>query len=354
MSNGTATPTTTTLTPKNGTPQNGTPQPQTAPKAWSRNRTSKKIVDLFGFSRQDDEKNELEIEVFADTPPDKWFSVKPDSKYIFPELPTLMVLLALSRTKRNKAWISGYAGTGKTQLAINILNAVNYPFIRIGFDASTSRSDVVGRWTAKDGSTVFVYSMLIEAMRYGAAVICDEIDSANPDVMATLRPIFEENPHILVQETGELIRAHPDFRVIATGNTFGGGDETGLYRSVNVMSVPDRQRFPIKIKMDFLEEDVEMKVLMEEFPTLTKKEAKSFVKVANSIRSKFKSGELDEAMSPRELLAWVDTFMAIGDVIDAAHYSFLNGYPGEATVAAVLEIIRVSFPAATPATPPTP
>lgn len=326
-----------------------------ATAAWSRDKVSKTIKQLFGFSRLDANNDELAVEIYENTPPDEYFAVKPDSHYIYPETETLMVLLALSRQKRNRIWIAGYAGTGKTQLAINILNAMNYPFIRMSFDSSTSRSEVVGRWKASNGSTEFVYSPLIRAMKFGAAVILDEIDSANPDVLAVLRSILEENPHIMVPETGELITAHKDFRVVATANTFGAGDDTGLFRTTNVMSVPDRQRFPIKVKMDYLPADAEVKVLLKEFPDLEKKEAKKFVQVANSIREKFKTGELDEALSPRELLAWVDTFMAIGDVQTAAYFTFLNGYPSEATTAAVLEIIRVAFPpedpnATTPAT----
>lgn len=316
----------------------------TVTTTWNRDKTNKTLKELFGFSRQDGNGDELAVEVYENTPPDEWFAVKSDSKYIYPETETLMVLLALSRNKRNRIWIAGYAGTGKTQLAINVLTAMKYPFIRMSFDSSTSRSEVVGRWTAKNGTTEFVYSPLIKAMKFGAAVILDEIDSANPDVMAVLRSILEENPHIMVPETGELIKAHKDFRVIATANTFGAGDETGLFRTTNVMSVPDRQRFPIKVKMDYLPNDAEVKMITEEFSDISKKEAKKFVQVADSIRNKFKQGELDEALSPRELLAWVDTYLAVGDVQTAAYFTFLNGYPSEATTAAVLEIIRVAFP----------
>lgn len=311
---------------------------------WDRSKTFKTLKELVGFSRLDAEGEELTVEVFEHKPPEQFFAVRPDSKYVYPETETLMVFLALSREKRNRIWIAGYAGTGKTQLAINILNQMNYPFIRMSFDASTSRSEVVGRWQAKNGSTFFVYSPLIEVMKFGGVAVLDEIDSANPDVMAVLRPILEENPHIMVPETGEFIRAHKDFRVIATANTFGAGDETGLFRTTNVMSVPDRQRFPIKVKMDYLPEEAEIKVLVNEFPDLGKREAAKFVKVANAIRSKFKDGQLDESLSPRELMAWADTYLAVGDVQTAAYFTFLNGYPSEATVAAVLELIRVSFP----------
>lgn len=320
-----------------------TTQTTTVP-AWSRNKINKTVKELFGFSRLDAEGDELSVEVYESEPPAEWFAVKPDSKYIYPETETLMVLLSLNRTKRNRIWIAGYAGTGKTQLAVNILTSIKYPFTRMSFDSSTSRSEVVGRWQARNGNTIFVDSPLVKAMRFGACIILDEIDSANPDVMAVLRSVLEENPHIMITETGELVKAHKDFRIVATANTFGAGDETGLFRTTNVMSVPDRQRFPIKIQMDYLTEENEIKVLTEEFPDLGKREAKKFVKVADAIRSKFKTGELDESLSPRELLAWVDTYQSVGDVTVAAHFTFLNGYPSEATKAAVTEIIRVAFP----------
>lgn len=336
---------TSTLTRKSTENEESTVTTQTTTvPAWNRNKINKTVKELFGFSRLDAEGDELAIEVYENEPPAEWFAVKPDSKYIYPETETLMVLLSLNRTKRNRIWIAGYAGTGKTQLAVNILTSIKYPFTRMSFDSSTSRSEVVGRWQARNGNTIFVDSPLVKAMRFGSCIILDEIDSANPDVMAVLRSVLEENPHIMITETGELVKAHPDFRIIATANTFGAGDETGLFRTTNVMSVPDRQRFPIKIQMDYLSEDNEIKVLCEEFPDLGKREAKKFVKVADAIRSKFKTGELDESLSPRELLAWVDTYQNLGDVQVAALFTFLNGYPSEATKAAVTEIIRVAFP----------
>lgn len=125
----------------------------------------------------------------------------------------------------------------------------------------------------------------------------------------------------------------------------GAGDPTGLYQTTNVLSAPDRQRFSIKIVKGFLPEKEERALVAAEFPDLTAEEVRSFVKVANGVRSKYTQNEISEAMSPREILAWIDVYQSNGgDVIEAAEYAILNGYPEPAEVIAVKELIRSTFP----------
>lgn len=320
----------------------------TASSEWDRTRVLVSLEKYFGFDWPDSEGKSMKISRFKNPPPPEWRAIKPDSNYVFPDMQTIVCLMALDRAKRNRAWVGGESGTGKSQLLINIFDRVNYPFVRVQGSSSSSRSRLIGSWQIKGRRTYFQYGPIPLAMKFGAAVIIDEIDQFPPNVLADLRPVLEEGAHLVVEETREVIIAHPDFRVFATANTFGAGDETGRFKTTQVLSAADRQRFPLKVVLNYLPPETEVKAIMKEFPDIDEETAGRFVKVATAIRNKYSANEIDEPLSLREILAWVDTYEGLGNALAAAHFTFLNGYPSQSAVLAVSELIRNAFPQTTP------
>lgn len=336
-----------TMQKKNETPsvpQKATKLTNKASEEWDRTRILVSLNKYFGFDWPDAEGKPMKISRFKNPPPPEWRSIRPDSDYVFPDMQTIVCLMALDRDKRNRAWIGGESGTGKSQLLINIFDRINYPFVRVQGSSSASRSRLIGSWQIRGRRTYFQYGPLVLAMKFGAAVIIDEIDQFPPNVLADLRPVLEEGSHLVVEETREVITAHPDFRVFATANTFGAGDETGRFKTTQVLSAADRQRFPLKIVLNYLPAETEIAAIMKEFPDLTLETAEKFVKVANAIRNKYSANEIDEPISLREILAWVHTYEGLGSALAAAHFTFLNGYPSQSAVLAVSELIRNTFP----------
>ncbi len=252
---------------------------------------------------------------------------KLDERYVFPEETTMDICAIIEKAERNRVYISGWSGTGKTQLVVNLAAKVNAELLILNGDAFIQRSDLIGRFTVKGGEVIFVPGILIEAMQRGCWLLINEFDTLRPDVVNLLKPILEDPAYLPVLELGDkIVRAHPDFRVIATANTFARGDASGLFTNTHVQSDADVRRWSVRLKLDYLPVDEEKNVLSQYFPVLSDKQITDFVTVGNKIRESFKKGDIDKTFSTAELVNWAENWTILGSSVHrAARISFLNG-----------------------------
>ncbi|KAK3357586.1 hypothetical protein B0T25DRAFT_604507 [Lasiosphaeria hispida] len=66
----------------------------------------------------------------------------------------------------------------------------------------------------------FVEGKIVRAARNGDWVLLDEINLASPDTLESIAGLFQQNPSLLLSETGEIerIQAHPSFRMFGAMN----------------------------------------------------------------------------------------------------------------------------------------
>lgn len=275
--------------------------------------------------------------------PGPW-TPKVDPKYVFPPKETICLLMALSQEQRNRAYIQGPTGTGKSMLVQNVAALLNWEFVRVNYDSAISRSEQLGDWVVRGKHMSYMAGLLPQAMWRGCIYLADEFDCINPHSATILRPVLEDPARlVLLENGGQVIDAVKDFRFIATGNTWGRGDDTGNYSSTNVLTAADRQRFSMFIQLDYLAEEKEREMLKGYFPDLEDVEVASLVAVANDIRTTHKSGRLDEGFSPRQLINWAEKYTMLNDVVQAAKLTFLNSYAPDNAIA-VSEAIQRHFP----------
>lgn len=313
-----------------------------------RPRVSKKVSELFNIEEEEDVAanphrrfTTRSLSVFSEP---SIFTPAIDEDYIFPEKALHRILMALALPSRNRLWLHGYAGTGKTQLVMQVAARTNYGLMRINGDANISRRQLVGDWTVRNGETVFQHGVLPNAMREGHILLIDEIDNLNPAVLSILRGVLEDpSTLVLLENGGEVIKAHPDFRVMATANTAGAGDDSGLFLTSRALSVADRQRFSVWCKVDYLSPVVESSMLKKRFPKITDEEIRRFYQVVSSVRQQFITGKLEESFSPRELINWVEKFFLTGDAMLSAEMCFIDRYQSPAVQVAVSELVRAAF-----------
>lgn len=210
-------------------------------------------------------------------------------------------------------YLWGFHGTGKTTILQQASARTRRPFLRVQHTINMQESDVLGQWTVKDGSTVFQLGPLPMAMINGWVYCADEYDFAMPSVTAVYQPVLEGEP-LLIKDAPPHFRKiipHPNFRFVATGNTNGVGDETGLYQGTLVQNAANYSRFKITDEVEYMDAKIEESILVSR-TRIDRGNASKIVKFANEVRKMFRDGKISMTISPRELISCGQLGIAYG------------------------------------------
>jgi cobaltochelatase CobS len=226
-----------------------------------------------------------------------------DENYIFRMDSLLPLLFSLAAGK--KPWIQGHTGSGKSTLVTQVAARLGWPVVRVNFDSDISRLDLVGRDTLTTdpttGTTItkWVDGVLPLALRGPHILLLDEIDFVRPDVSYVLQPILEGNPLVLNENGGERVVPDPMFRIVATANTVGQGDEFGMYQGARPQSAAMLDRFSSFIKVPYLSTEQEVELIKSKHPTLDPAVAETIGRYVTEHREAFGKASILMPISPR-------------------------------------------------------
>ena len=258
------------------------------------------------------------------------FIPKVDLSYVLNKPHVCNILKAWENDE--KVLIYGPTGSGKSSLLSQLCAWTHRPFIRVNMTGDVDSSHFFGNLIAKDGSTYWVDGVATEAVRYGAVFGWDEWDVTPPEIAMGMQWLLEDEGKLFVKEMpgtskDKLITPHTDFKLVALGNTQGQGDDTGSHSGTNVQNTATLDRLLTTIKMDYLVESVEAKMLVTKYPKRTLDEAKNLVKFATAIRQGHKESQLALTISPRALLS-IFKKMTVGytltEAIDLVYHNKLT------------------------------
>ena len=274
----------------------------------------------------------------------QWDSPHPDvpkkiDGYIFRRSLLLRALRAIARGEN--IWLQGHTGSGKTTFAEQIACVLGWPVLRIALDSAIDRAELVGRMNLKSdgkGGTVseWLPGALERAIPNAYILLLDEIDAGHPNSLYTLQPVLEGKGLTLLEDGGRIVPFHPLSRIIATGNTAGAGDESGLYPACRILSAATLDRFPEFIEVPYLTTDEEAD-LIHTSVGVKKQVSKKLAKFASEMREAFVKGELPVSYSPRRSVSFaraVEDYMALlpaGATLEAACDLALAGKLMQAT-----------------------
>ena len=234
-----------------------------------------------------------------------------DPDYIFHESSRDVVVWFLN--PQEPLYVFGPCGSGKTSCIKQLSARLNYPVFEVTGHGRLEFADVVGHLTVKNSSITFEYGPLALAMRYGALLLLNEIDLTSPEIAAGLNSVLDGSPLCIAENGGELIVPHPMFRLVATANTNGGGDDTGLYQGTQRQNLAWLDRFTI-CEVGYPSAEVEKRLLARHFPSLPESLCATMVDYANEVRKLFMgesstsnlTNTIEVTFSTRSLLRWGD------------------------------------------------
>lgn len=265
--------------------------------------------------------DELPKSVSFQVPVGNWKGEHPlvpeiDPHYIFRKDSLIKVLYAISTDQR--MYLQGHTGSGKTTLIEQVCARLNYPFVRINFDSEITRGDLIGRDVLRNDkgevSSEFVEGMLPKAMSSPCILCCDEIDFVRPDVAYVMQSALEGNSLRITEDGDRLVTPHQMFRVFATGNTVGQGDENGMYQGVRPQSLALLDRFTVWDRIDYLNSDERASLVERHYPALTQKSKEVLMNYVDEHLSAFYQKDLIQPISPRGMLAIAQATIILGDI----------------------------------------
>ena len=224
-----------------------------------------------------------------------------DPNYVFNIDLTKTVIMGLELNIPTFLW--GYHGTGKTSQIENTLACTNRPWVRVQHTINTEESHIVGQTLVRDGATYFEPGPLPLAMRYGLVYCADEYDFAPPSVTSVYQAVLEGKALMIKEAPPEwrVVKPHPNFRFVATGNTNGCGDESGLYQGTQLGNAANYSRFGITEEVGYMQPKIETAVVAGQ-SGVDLADAEKLVSFANQVREAFKAQRIGSTVSPREII----------------------------------------------------
>ena len=236
--------------------------------------------------------------------------------------------------------LTGPTGCGKSSLVREYCARLNIPFYETSANARTEFETFLGKWVIIEGNFHWVDGPLVQAFRDGGVFVINEIDTMNPDELTGFNGILDGSTLCLREKDGEIIQRHPNFKMIATGNSAGVGDDTGLYGGVKTMNMAFMDRFLVT-QVDYMDLEDELKILQAIAPDFDWDDVlREMLAVAHDVRDQFKAGKLNATLSTRTMVRWATRALQLqsrrtkSPVKEAAYSALLNRV-GETDKAAI-------------------
>lgn len=234
-----------------------------------------------------------------------------DSDYLFHDAMRELVVWFMNPS--DPLYVFGPTGSGKSSLIRQVAAKLNYPVFEITAHGRLEFADLAGHLTVENGSMRFQHGPLALAMTFGGLFLLNEIDLLDPATAAGLNGVLDGSPLCLPENGGEVISRHPMFRFVATANTNGGSDDSGLYQGTLRQNLAFMDRFWL-CEIGYPDSDAEIRLLERLAPSLPDDLRRTMVDYANQVRRLFigegdnqQPGETIElTFSTRTLIRWAD------------------------------------------------
>ncbi|MDR2657688.1 MAG: AAA family ATPase, partial [Oscillospiraceae bacterium] len=227
----------------------------------------------------------------------------PEYRSLIPNLPPELVIPKAVRGICNAVMAGdirailfhGPAGTGKTISCKLVCQEIAMPIMDVVNCTENLDEFVLGKFIPEEDKIIFKENYVTKAIRFGGAVVFEEINFAKPQYLAFLNSLLDDNGFVRL-DNGEVVRRHPNFRFFATMNLG--------YFGTKELNQALYNRFNVILELAALSDEAIVKMLTARVPECADK-ADKLLGVYHKLKKKIDSEELDIVISPRNLENWV-------------------------------------------------
>jgi MoxR-like ATPase len=178
--------------------------------------------------------------------------------------------------------IRGKTSTAKTFLVTELAKKYSKTLNYFNANVNSSVDEVKGKYILKYDSSgkpkpEWVDSSIVKAMRNGDWLVIEEINFLSEDLLSVFYSILDSRKDLILDEKdGEVVKAHPDFRVFATMNW--------SYRGTNELNDALKRRFQLWIDLDYLPKKNEKSLILSKVEKAKDSDVNALVEYADSYR----------------------------------------------------------------------
>lgn len=206
-----------------------------------------------------------------------------NKQYVFDPDNLEQILRHLQNNHGDSLFLSGPTGCGKTSLILEIASRLDWPVECITLSQTSEVADLIGHNILKKGQITFEYGPLSRAMMYGEILLLNEIDLMSAGELTALNDVLEGRALCVNANNGEVIYPHPFFRVVATANSKGLGDNSGNYLGVRKQNKAFLDRW-IFFECTYPDYDLEQNLILKNFANINPDLIKYFAVLARELR----------------------------------------------------------------------
>lgn len=207
--------------------------------------------------------------------------------------------------------VEGGAGSGKTMSVQSYASARGLRYFNVSSNNGIDPSQLFGRWIPKADGNGYQWQdgAVTQLFRYGGVLLINEVNFLPVRVSTVLFSGLDYRREIqLLENGGEVIKAHPDLLIVA--------DMNNGYRGTQQLNQAFNDRFGIKLEFNY-DRTIEMRVVNN----------KPLLDLADQLRVQYDIEEISTPISTRGLVDFVSNAKNFG--IDFAITCYVNGFDKE-------------------------